>query len=484
MAIDQNWGLTDKGLVIPRMADLIETIVQDYEAQTGLDVQRDPDDVVYLLCSIMGARLGEAWETLQALYDARDPSTATGFALDSVAALVGLTRLPATASEVDLTLTGDVDTTVPKASVVEDVDKHRWKTTEDATITDPVCDIVISTYDGAADYTVTIDGADYTQAATTDAPTTLAALMAAINAAIEPDPASLLDSDHDGTVDTLRLASDDGTSYSVTVSATGSGAIKATQAGTATVLAVASETGPIEANADAITKIVTPVAGWTSVTNELAASSGRDEEKDPELRLRRQNSLAIRGGGSLKAIRAALLQFDYVQQAVVLENGSSYTQDIAGVPDVPPHSLVPVILTTKSSPLTGDKIKEVAAVLYDSVVAGVECYGLDEQVSVTGSDGAAKICSWTYAQELQVDVEVRVDGVTPADVEQEITALVDDYFEARAVGEAIRRLGLLALIATVDSVEAADILLNGVADDVVPNQIEVAARRDITIVAL
>ncbi len=105
MAIDQNWGLTDKGLVIPRMADLIETIVQDYEAQTGLDVQRDPDDVVYLLCSIMGARLGEAWETLQALYDARDPSTATGFALDSIAALVGLTRLPATASEVDLTLT-------------------------------------------------------------------------------------------------------------------------------------------------------------------------------------------------------------------------------------------------------------------------------------------------------------------------------------------------------------------------------------------
>lgn len=242
--------------------------------------------------------------------------------------------------------------------------------------------------------------------------------------------------------------------------------------GEATVTARADKTGPITAEAGTVTIIVTPVAGWTDVTNPAAASKGRDQETDAELRQRRQLSLQVLGRGSLKAIRAKLLELDFIDAAVVLENDTPVDQVIDGIGTVPPHSVVPVIYSEQ--PPDAQKRREIAKVLYSNVVAGVRCYGIDVDATVIADDGIPKQIGWSYATNVDVSVTVQVDGVDPSSVEEEIQTEVQDYFGSLAVGDAVRRLAILGRVATIDGIEAAEVLLNGSSADVEMSEIQVA----------
>lgn len=66
--------------------------------------------------------------------------------------------------------------------------------------------------------------------------------------------------------------------------------------------------GPIPVPVGSLTDILTPVAGWQSLTNFKAGVTGRFTETDVELRLRRINSLRLSGAATVEAIRARLLQ--------------------------------------------------------------------------------------------------------------------------------------------------------------------------------
>ena len=61
-------------------------------------------------------------------------------------------------------------------------------------------------------------------------------------------------------------------------------------------------TGATVAGIGAIDAVVTPVAGWTSVTNAAAANVGQDRESDQDLRARRQASLQVSGASSIAAL--------------------------------------------------------------------------------------------------------------------------------------------------------------------------------------
>ena len=66
--------------------------------------------------------------------------------------------------------------------------------------------------------------------------------------------------------------------------------------------------GPIPVPVGSLTDILTPVAGWSTLTNFKAGVTGRFTETDVELRLRRINSLRLSGAATVEAIRARLLQ--------------------------------------------------------------------------------------------------------------------------------------------------------------------------------
>lgn len=92
---------------------------------------------------------------------------------------------------------------------------------------------------------------------------------------------------------------------------------------------LAQEFGPIPAPANSLTEIMTPVAGWQSLTNFKAGVTGRNQETDEELRIRRANSLRVLGSGTVEAIRSRILQeVPGVSSVLVFENVTLTQTDI------------------------------------------------------------------------------------------------------------------------------------------------------------
>jgi uncharacterized phage protein gp47/JayE len=129
--------------------------------------------------------------------------------------------------------------------------------------------------------------------------------------------------------------------------------------GSATVPAVATEQGSIEAAAGTLTKIDTPVSGWASVTNDDDASIGRARETDGQLRAR---MLATSSApvGTPEGIATAISEVDGVTYQAVLENRTN-SVNAAGMP---PHSVFPIV--------DGGADLAIAGALLNSVAAGID----------------------------------------------------------------------------------------------------------------
>lgn len=131
--------LTSAGYSATRAEDYQTTIRGEVEARLDaagyvgvIDWARD---IVWsILVAILAYLLGALDETVQAVYDARDPNNATGVQLDSISALSGVSRNLATASTVPVTLSGTAATVIPSSSLVEDDSGVRWKLSANATI--------------------------------------------------------------------------------------------------------------------------------------------------------------------------------------------------------------------------------------------------------------------------------------------------------------------------------------------------------------
>jgi len=108
--------------------------------------------------------------------------------------------------------------------------------------------------------------------------------------------------------------------------------------GSASVPARATEDGAIEAAAGTLTKIDTPVSGWTSATNAADASIGRSRESDGQLRAR---MLATSSApvGTPEGIFTALSEVDGVIYQAVLENRTNSVNALG----MPPHSVFPIV---------------------------------------------------------------------------------------------------------------------------------------------
>jgi uncharacterized phage protein gp47/JayE len=87
-----------------------------------------------------------------------------------------------------------------------------------------------------------------------------------------------------------------------------------------TVTLVSEDFGAVAADADTITSPADVVLGVVSVTNTLAATIGRDEETDPELRARRNRSLQAPATSTTGGLFSALGNLLGVTDLVVYEN--------------------------------------------------------------------------------------------------------------------------------------------------------------------
>jgi hypothetical protein len=125
-----------------------------------------------------------------------------------------------------------------------------------------------------------------------------------------------------------------------------------------------TQTGPTIANGSTLTAITTPVTGWVSTTNPLAATLGTLIESDTDYRLRQENEIAAVGSGNPDAMRADILNVPGVIQAFVIENTGTTVDGYGN----PPHTFL-VVVWDGSVPAASDT--QIAQAMWDDKPTGI-----------------------------------------------------------------------------------------------------------------
>jgi len=197
------------------------------------------------------------------------------------------------------------------------------------------------------------------------------------------------------------------TMYAVTIS------------GSTSVQMQAIETGPVGADAGTLTKIETAISGWSTVTNTLDATLGRDVESDAQLRSRRLDMLGTQSTSTVAAIRSRLSAqvSDLISYAVV-DN-----------PTTAPVTIKGVSIDAKSIAVftVGGANADIARAIYNATPAGVPTVGTTTvNVADTVVSGYSTPIKFSKCSSVPVLVKVTAD-VNILDISSLIPQYVIDY---------------------------------------------------------
>lgn len=181
------------------------------------------------------------------------------------------------------------------------------------------------------------------------------------------------------------------------------------------------EHGAIEISAGTVTKIVTVIAGWDTVTNAAAGITGRDVEPDGELLNRIKQSYAINANGTVANMQANLAALDGVLDCVVLEN---YTND--------PQVQYGITLTAHSVAvcIVGGDDDAIAQTIFERKSAGCGTVGTT-QVTYVDTEHFNATYTYNIVRPTAVDFDVQVtffeSDMNPTTQDQVKQAIVSDF---------------------------------------------------------
>jgi len=319
------------------------------------------DSVLGQMVGVFSKAISDIWQEAENVYYSQYPATAEGTSLDNAVDLIAIVRLPETNTSVTVLATGSESVAIPAGSIVKVSETGElFSNPEAGIITQSNALKVIfnvSTVAADVDYRVTLNGNNYTY-----------------HSGVSPDPdgsdiaEGLIDeinTNTDGVTATaisggqFELTADD----DITPFGAYPGSRLTVTSRSSPVTFKAQNAGPVLALALTVDTIVTPISGWSSVSNITDGVTGRNMETDQELRLRRLRSLRILGAASAEAIQARLRQdVANVTDAYVFENRLPTTVD-----GRPPHSFEAVVV--------GGDDQEIAQKLWEIKAAGIQTYG-------------------------------------------------------------------------------------------------------------
>lgn len=239
-----------------------------------------------------------------------------------------------------------------------------------------------------------------------------------------------------GTVITNGVVSDvNGNSWNLPVNVTIGGG------GTVTVLATAALPGPVTVAASQITGIVTPVAGWTAVTNgSNLPSVGVAVEADSSLRARQAVSTELPSISLIAGTIADLKAVVGVTRINVDENTTSSTNGngTAG------HSIQCVV--------EGGTNLDVATSIYDNKSIGCGTTGSTSQNVTDPNTGIITAINFNRPTNISVYVTLAVHQL--ATWNSTLTAAIQNavlaYLTGLAIGENVSFLGIMAAAMNVN----------------------------------
>lgn len=207
--------------------------------------------------------------------------------------------------------------------------------------------------------------------------------------------------------------------------------------GSAIFTAEAEFAGNINAPIGSVIKILTPTAGWQSVTNATAATPGQPVESDAELRARQEITPAANSKTVLESLGANIKALPGVVYGVIYENDTG-TTDANGVPA---HSVACVV--------KGGVAADIADTIYRRKGPGVGTYGTTT-ISITDVSGTARNINFFVPTEkpIKVGISLHPEANYTTAIAASIKQAVVDYINGLDIGEdlVVNRLFTPALL--------------------------------------
>lgn len=201
--------------------------------------------------------------------------------------------------------------------------------------------------------------------------------------------------------------------------------------GTVSIGVTCTQPGAFSAIAGSITRIMSPTAGWTSVTNASDAVTGRNTETDAEAHERRNASVSNGALSMIETVKGTLLMLSGVTKVRVYENKTGSTD----ANSIPANSLCAVV--------QGGDNTAIAQAIFRKKGPGCGTYG---GTSVTVKDVYDQDNTISFSRPtdkaIAVDITIkRLGGFSDGMVDQ-IKANVKAYIESLGIGEDLN-VGLL-----------------------------------------
>lgn len=387
------YGVTDKGFSVKRLDEILEEIHADLSEKFKFNTRQDSQSFLNVLITTYGGQIAELWETAQASYYAKYPSTAEGVSLDNAVQYGGIRRSPNKYSYYTLHCTGDDGTivrqgatvatnTAPqmKLSAVSEFEITREKFNRvSVRIAAPVIGEI---------YSVSINGIQYSYTSQSDDELEI---IEGLGKIVNPDGYMVTVNESNITLDIsceavsrsgILVLSDNLTTASVTV-----------LADFATV-----DYGKLIFPNGTVTVMITNISGFNEVENLIEPTYGRLQETDVELRHSYLAKSAIRSTRMIDSICSQLINnVPNVESATGYENDTDDTDEEGR----PPHS-VEIIVDG------GDEAK-IAAIILDKKAAGIQTYG-EIAVNVATEYGDSVPINFNRPEYVYVWMKVTLDA--------------------------------------------------------------------------
>jgi len=422
-------GISDQGFTVKRMTEILSDLraeavelFQDM-VQPGDVVDTSDSSALGRLISIVTPSLADLWEVAQTDYAAFDPNSAMGIALDNLVALGAITRQEQTFSTAQVILTGDNGVLVASGLTIgSTVDSSQWRLITPVALSPTSASGASFTPLIVADNTLysityssisTSNTINYTSGVGATASTILAGIANIVTLSHPTLKASVVGS-------TLTLSRVDEFSVVSFTTSLNLGITKVQKIGEV----ISTTAGPVNAEVNTLTTILTPQLGWSSVTNPTSASPGRLKETDEELRLRFRQTKFERASNILEALYSALINLSGVEEVRIYENDTD-TADSLGVP---PHSFMPIVLGGLSS--------EIAETIWENKPMGIRSFG-DTIVNIFDSQGFSHPIGFNRPDPVPVYITLNIttDGNFPATGPDSIKSALIAYFASLSIGD-------------------------------------------------
>ena len=363
---EKKYGVTNEGFALKRLDTILDEVTKKQKEGWGFDAGVNNQSLLSVLNISFADRVAELWEVGQDVYASMYPSSAEGVSLDNAMQFGGVTRLQKARTIYALKCTGNDGTDIMYGSLVKSTTQpmkqfqcSRLQSISRDNFRSIRLKVVV---DGdMAVYTIAINNGTYTyEPKVVDTEITI---LTGLKAAITDE--RFVAKIENRTVEEKEVnelvvtATNRQSSNSMVISEN----ILVTEC-SSNIVFESVEYGRVIVPAGTISEIVTITPGWSGVTNDISAVSGRLTETDVAARQSYIQRIAVRSKSMLESIAAAL--YNNVQGVAAVRPYENDTDEIDGE-GRKPHSVEIVV--------DGGDEGEIAQEIFTAKTNGVQTNG-------------------------------------------------------------------------------------------------------------